>query len=67
LRFKFNLYRYDVSSMSMVMQEQLSHHLDTIEVHLLREIGSRSDSFFEALGVLQELNAVGLALCTLFC
>jgi vacuolar protein sorting-associated protein 54 len=53
----------DVSSMSMVMQERLSHHLDVVEVHLLREIGSRSESFFEALGVLQELNAAIESTC----
>ena len=33
--------------------ETLSNHLDLIEVHLLREISARSDSFFEALSVLQ--------------
>jgi hypothetical protein len=32
-------------------------------VHLLREIGARSDSFFEALGVLQELNEMIESTC----
>eukprot|EP00899_Mesostigma_viride_P016262 jgi/Mesvir1/24637/Mv21946-RA.1 len=37
------------------LQHKLSHYLDIVETHLLREISARSDSFFEALGVIQEL------------
>mmetsp|Transcript_19968 Transcript_19968/g.63541 ORF Transcript_19968/g.63541 Transcript_19968/m.63541 type:complete len:369 (-) Transcript_19968:25-1131(-) len=39
----------------MELQEKLSTYLDIIEVHLLNEISQRSDSFFEALGVLGDL------------
>jgi len=39
------------------IQEQLQSHLELVEMNLLKEISARSDKFFEALGVLQELNA----------
>lgn len=42
---------------NMMLQEKLSHYLDLVEIHLVKEISSRSDSFFEALGELEDLNA----------
>ncbi|KAI8824862.1 Vps54-like protein-domain-containing protein [Fimicolochytrium jonesii] len=39
-----------------ILQEKLSHYLDTVEVHLLREISRRSSSFFAALANLQALH-----------
>lgn len=42
---------------SMLLQEKLSHYLDLVEVHLVQEISSRSESFFDALEKLEELNA----------
>ncbi|CAI5944073.1 unnamed protein product, partial [Closterium sp. NIES-64] len=41
---------------NMLLQEKLSHYLDLVEVHLVKEISSRSDSFFEALEKLEDLN-----------
>lgn len=41
---------------NMMLQEKLSHFLDLVEVHLVREISARSDSFFEALDQLEDLN-----------
>ncbi|KAJ3022304.1 hypothetical protein HKX48_006491 [Thoreauomyces humboldtii] len=41
---------------SSALQEKLSHHLDTVEVHLIREISRRSSSFFAALANLQALH-----------
>lgn len=38
-------------------QDELSSHLDTLESHLLHEIGLRSTSFFSALSNLQDLHA----------
>ncbi|XP_058079336.1 vacuolar protein sorting-associated protein 54, chloroplastic isoform X2 [Magnolia sinica] len=38
------------------LQEKLSHYLDVVELHLVKEISLRSDSFFEAQGHLQDLN-----------
>ncbi|KAG9441743.1 hypothetical protein H6P81_017597 [Aristolochia fimbriata] len=43
-------------SENMVLQEKLSHYLDVVELHLVKEIALRSDSFFEAQGQLQDLN-----------
>lgn len=40
---------------NMMLQEKLSHYLDIIEVHLVREIEARSDSFYEAQGQLEGL------------
>lgn len=40
---------------NMMLQEKLSHYLDLVEVHLVKEISARSDSFYEALGALEEL------------
>ncbi|TPX64370.1 hypothetical protein SpCBS45565_g05926 [Spizellomyces sp. 'palustris'] len=39
-----------------ILQEKLSHYLDTVEVHLIREISRRSSSFFAALANLQALH-----------
>jgi vacuolar protein sorting-associated protein 54 len=40
---------------SLPLLERLSHHADTVEQHLVREIAARSSSFFAALTNLQEL------------
>ncbi|KAI0636410.1 Vps54-like protein-domain-containing protein [Trametes polyzona] len=42
-------------SHSLPLLEKLSHHADTIEQHLVREISVRSTSFFAALANLQDL------------
>ncbi|KIJ69069.1 hypothetical protein HYDPIDRAFT_81096 [Hydnomerulius pinastri MD-312] len=42
-------------SYSLPLLEKLSHHADTIEQHLVREISIRSTSFFAALTNLQDL------------
>ncbi|KAF9246439.1 Vps54-like protein-domain-containing protein [Melanogaster broomeanus] len=42
-------------SYSLPLLERLSHHTDTIEQHLVREISLRSTSFFAALTNLQDL------------
>ncbi|KAI8387445.1 Vps54-like protein-domain-containing protein [Blakeslea trispora] len=44
------------TSTNSILQEKLSYYLDTVEVHLLREIENRSSSFFEALSNLQALH-----------
>ena len=48
---------HDASSLSysLPLLEKLSHHADTIEQHLVREISLRSTSFFAALTNLQDL------------
>ncbi|KAJ0970305.1 hypothetical protein J5N97_023182 [Dioscorea zingiberensis] len=38
------------------LQERLTQYLDVVEMHLVKEISLRSDSFFEAQGQLQGLN-----------
>ncbi|CAN1809888.1 Vacuolar protein sorting-associated protein 54, chloroplastic [Linum perenne] len=43
-------------SENLVLQEKLSHYLDVVELHLVKEISLRSNSFFEAQGELQDLN-----------
>ncbi|KAF9584918.1 hypothetical protein BGW38_004669 [Lunasporangiospora selenospora] len=40
-----------------ILQEKLSHYLDTVEIHLMTEISRRSNSFFEALSNLQALHS----------
>ncbi|KAF9918247.1 hypothetical protein BX616_009774 [Lobosporangium transversale] len=40
-----------------ILQEKLSHYLDTVEIHLMTEISRRSISFFEALSNLQALHS----------
>ena len=42
-------------SYSLPLLEKFSHHADTIEQHLVREISIRSTSFFAALANLQDL------------
>ncbi|KAH7889569.1 Vps54-like protein-domain-containing protein [Phlebopus sp. FC_14] len=42
-------------SYSLPLLERLSHHADTVEQHLVREISIRSTSFFAALTNLQDL------------
>lgn len=42
---------------NVILQEKLSHYLDTIEVHLIREISRRSNSFFATLSNLQQLHS----------
>lgn len=42
-------------SYSLPLLEKLSHHADTVEQHLVREISLRSTSFFAALTNLQDL------------
>jgi vacuolar protein sorting-associated protein 54 len=42
---------------NMLLQEKLSHYLDLVEVHLVKEISARSDSFFKALDQLEDLNS----------
>ncbi|KAL1218844.1 Vacuolar protein sorting-associated protein 54 [Cardamine amara subsp. amara] len=41
---------------NLALQEKLSQYLDVVELHLVKEISVRSDSFFEAQGQLQDLN-----------
>ncbi|CAH8346039.1 unnamed protein product [Eruca vesicaria subsp. sativa] len=43
-------------SENLALQEKLSQYLDVVEMHLVKEISVRSDSFFEAQGQLQDLN-----------
>ncbi|KAK1384786.1 Vps54 domain-containing protein [Heracleum sosnowskyi] len=42
---------------NLVVQEKLSHYLDVVEVHLVKEIALRSNSFFEAQRELGGLNS----------
>ncbi|MFS7889546.1 putative vacuolar protein sorting-associated protein [Helianthus anomalus] len=39
-----------------VLQEKLTQYLDVVEVHLVKEISLRSNSFFEAQGQLEDLS-----------
>ncbi|KAJ4974524.1 hypothetical protein NE237_007698 [Protea cynaroides] len=48
---------FSTLSENLVLQEKLSQYLDVVELHLVKEIALRSDSFFEAQGQLQDLNA----------
>lgn len=41
---------------NILLQEKLSQYLDVVELHLVKEISLRSNSFFEAQGQLQDLN-----------
>ncbi|WZY85201.1 hypothetical protein YC2023_031585 [Brassica napus] len=41
---------------NLALQEKLSQYLDVVEMHLVKEISVRSDSFFEAQGQLEDLN-----------
>ncbi|KAG9152557.1 hypothetical protein Leryth_024243 [Lithospermum erythrorhizon] len=44
-------------SENSALQERLSHYLDVVELHLVKEISLRSGSFFEAQGQLVDLNS----------
>jgi hypothetical protein len=44
------------STTNSVLQEKLSHYLDTVEVHLVAEISRRSIEFFSALANIQSLH-----------
>ncbi|XP_028062486.1 vacuolar protein sorting-associated protein 54, chloroplastic-like isoform X1 [Camellia sinensis] len=41
---------------NLVLQEKLSQNLDVVELHLVKEISLRSNSFFEAQRQLEDLN-----------
>uniref|UniRef100_A0A2N9H029 Vacuolar protein sorting-associated protein 54 C-terminal domain-containing protein n=1 Tax=Fagus sylvatica TaxID=28930 RepID=A0A2N9H029_FAGSY len=41
---------------NLVLQDKLSQYLDVVELHLVKEISLRSNSFFEAQRQLQDLN-----------
>ncbi|KAM0938931.1 putative vacuolar protein sorting-associated protein [Dioscorea sansibarensis] len=45
------------------LQERLTQYLDVVEMHLVKEISLRSDSFFEAQGQLQALNGEIVEAC----
>lgn len=45
------------------LQERLTQYLDVVEMHLVREIALRSDSFYEAQGQLQGLNGQIVEAC----
>ncbi|XP_059667466.1 vacuolar protein sorting-associated protein 54, chloroplastic isoform X2 [Cornus florida] len=47
---------FSSGSENLVLQEKLSQYLDVVELHLVKEISLRSNSFFEAQGQLQDLN-----------
>lgn len=49
---------------NLVLQEKLSQYLDVVELHLVKEISLRSNSFFEAQGQLQDLNVKIVEGCT---
>ncbi|XP_042408605.1 vacuolar protein sorting-associated protein 54, chloroplastic-like [Zingiber officinale] len=48
---------------NMALQERLTQYLDVVEMHLVREISLRSDSFYEAQGQLQGLNGQIVEAC----
>ncbi|KAF9616654.1 hypothetical protein IFM89_031518 [Coptis chinensis] len=48
---------------NVALQEKLSYYLDTVEVHLVKEISLRSNSFFQAQGQLQDLNGEVFEAC----
>lgn len=45
-----------LASENVALQEKLSQYLDVVEMHLVKEISLRSNSFFEAQGQLQGLD-----------
>lgn len=47
---------FSTVSENLGLQEKLSHYLDVVELHLVKEISLRSNSFFEAQGQLEDLN-----------
>lgn len=48
---------FKTTAENLVLQEKLSQYLDTVELHLVKEISLRSSSFYEAQGQLEDLNA----------
>lgn len=48
---------------NMALQERLTQYLDVVEMHLVKEISLRSDSFYEAQGQLQGLNGQIVEAC----
>ena len=48
----------DVDADRTVRLDAYAAHLDLVETHLLSEIAARSESFFEAAGVVADLRAV---------
>ncbi|KAI8804520.1 Vps54-like protein-domain-containing protein [Cladochytrium replicatum] len=46
----------DAVAVNTALQEKVSNYLDTVEVHLIKEISRRSTSFFSALSNLQALH-----------
>ncbi|XP_043695603.1 vacuolar protein sorting-associated protein 54, chloroplastic [Telopea speciosissima] len=54
---------FSTLSENVVLQEKLSQYLDVVELHLVKEIALRSDSFFEAQGQLQDLNVKIVEAC----
>ncbi|KAJ3125367.1 hypothetical protein HK098_000314 [Nowakowskiella sp. JEL0407] len=46
----------DAAKTNIAIQEKISHYLETVEIHLIREISRRSSSFFAALTTLQNLH-----------
>ncbi|KAK6916081.1 Vacuolar protein sorting-associated protein 54, C-terminal, partial [Dillenia turbinata] len=47
---------FSTLSENIILQEKLSQYLDVVELHLVKEISLRSNSFFEAQVQLQDLN-----------
>ncbi|KAL0012003.1 hypothetical protein SO802_007111 [Lithocarpus litseifolius] len=47
---------FSTAAENLVLQEKLSQYLDVVELHLVKEISLRSNSFFEAQRQLQDLN-----------
>lgn len=47
---------FSTVSENVLLQEKLSQYLDVVELHLVKEISLRSNSFFEAQGQLEDLN-----------
>lgn len=54
---------YSSIPQNTMLQEKLSHYLDVIDVHLVKEIAARSQSFFEAQGQLEDLNSEIVRAC----
>ncbi|XP_024532479.1 vacuolar protein sorting-associated protein 54, chloroplastic isoform X2 [Selaginella moellendorffii] len=48
---------------NIMLQERLTQYLDVVEVHLVKEISARSESFFEAQKQLEDLNERMLEAC----
>ena len=55
---------FSTMSENLVLQEKLSQYLDVVELHLVKEISMRSNSFFESQGQLQDLNVKIVEGCT---